>query len=140
MEEPSPDARPVPRLEPAPKPDRPGPERPPIDIETLFTDDEILDLIRQSFTDEELGVPVGDSTEAGMEVGEGGRTPGATIDVRPGVVGSRTPEPVSITGRSVSTGSGAITGTKEPIFGGDPNAQQDVWNIRSLRLRRALGL
>jgi hypothetical protein len=128
-EELSPDARQAQRAEPAPRTGRPSSQRPPIDIETLFTDDEILDLIRQSFTDEEAATPVG----------EGGKTPGATVDVRRGAVG-RTPEPVSLTGRSVATGPGAITGMKEPMFGGDPGAQQDVWNVRSLRLRKALGL
>jgi hypothetical protein len=63
----------------------------------------------------------------------------ATIDSRPRVVG-RTPTPVSVTSRAVSTGPSAITGMKEPTFGGDPGQQQDVWNVRSLRLRKALGL
>jgi hypothetical protein len=30
-------------------------------------------------------------------------------------------------------------GEKEPIFGGEEDAQQSVWNTRSLRLRKALG-
>ena len=33
-----------------------------------------------------------------------------------------------------------ILGAKEPLFGGDPDEQRAVWNRRSLRLRRALGL
>jgi hypothetical protein len=75
----------------------------------------------------------------GIEAGEAGGQIPATIDSRPRVVG-RTPTPVSVTSRAVSTGQGAITGMKEPTFGGDPGQQQDVWNVRSLRLRKALGL
>lgn len=33
-----------------------------------------------------------------------------------------------------------ILGEKEPLFGGDEDEQRAVWNRRSLRLRRALGL
>lgn len=33
-----------------------------------------------------------------------------------------------------------ILGEKEPLFGGDEDQQRAVWNRRSLRLRRALGL
>ncbi len=33
-----------------------------------------------------------------------------------------------------------ILGEKEPLFGGDDDEQRAVWNRRSLRLRRALGL
>jgi hypothetical protein len=47
---------------------------------------------------------------------------------------------VSLTPRQVGQGYSAIVGDKEPTFGGDPGQQQDVWNIRSLRLRKALGL
>jgi len=141
MEEPSPDARPVQKLEPAPKDGRPSPQRTPIDIETLFTDEEILDLIRQSFPDDETLTTSGVDFEAdsGTEVGSSGELPGATIDARPGVVG-RPGFQSSVTQRGATPGSGAITGRKEPIFGGDPGQQQDVWNVRSLRLRKALGL
>jgi len=142
---PRPDARPVQRLEPAPR--EPGrgeePRIPvPVEIEDLFTDQDILDLIRQGLgedfvtgTTEAAGITEGG--EAG-EAGEGAIRP--TVDIRPGMVG-RTPTPVSsVTQRAVSAGPGAITGMKEPTFGGDPGAQSDVWNVRSLRLRKALGL
>jgi hypothetical protein len=142
---PRPGARPVQRLEPAPR--EPGrgeePRIPvPVEIEDLFTDQDILDLIRQGLgedfvtgTTEAAGITEGG--EAG-EAGEGAIRP--TVDIRPGMVG-RTPTPVSsVTQRSVSAGPGAITGMKEPTFGGDPGAQSDVWNVRSLRLRKALGL
>jgi hypothetical protein len=147
---PTPGTRPVTKLEPTPKPPgTPGtrvtPPVTPIDIDDLFTDEDILDLIRESLgedflegTTEAAGI-----TEGGTETETGtagtGTTP-PTIDIRPGTVG-RTPTPVqSVTQRAVSTGPGAITGMKEPTFGGDPGAQRDVWNVRSLRLRKALGL
>ena len=144
-----PATRPVTRLEPSPTgPTTPGTPRVPVpvEIEDLFTDEDILDLIRQglgdAFVEETTGaVDLGGEETGGDEVGsatEGGVTP--VVDVRPGVVG-KTPTPVqSITQRAVSTGPGAITGMKEPTFGGDPGSQQDVWNVRSLRLRKALGL
>ncbi len=106
----------------------------------MFRDEDILDFIRQGLGDDfvtettraaELDQPDIGAGEAG-----GARAP---TDVRPAVVG-RTPTPVSVTSRAVSTGESAITGMKEPIFGGDPGQQQDVWNVRSLRLRKALGL
>jgi hypothetical protein len=142
-----PDTRPVTRLEPSPTgPTRPGTPRVPVpvEIEDLFTDEDILDLIRQGLgedflegTVEAAGVTEGAGGETGP-AGEGAITP--TVDIRPGTVG-KTPTPVqSITQRAVSTGPGAITGMKEPTFGGDPGAQRDVWNVRSLRLRKALGL
>jgi len=145
-----PAARPVAKLEPAPKmpAGRPGtPSAPvPIEIEDLFTDQDILDFIRET-----LGEDFATSTReaAGIEAREGGAEGGGTgtatgsvsptLDIRPGAAG-RQREPVSITGRTVATGPGAITGMKEPTFGGDPGQQQDVWNVRSLRLRKALGL
>lgn len=45
-----------------------------------------------------------------------------------------------ITGRVTGQSLVGILGDREPTFGGDPGQQQEVWNIRSLRLRRALGL
>jgi hypothetical protein len=142
-----PGTRPGQRLEPSPRqPTRPGagPRLPvPVEIEDLFTDQDILDFITQG-----LGEDFASSTREAAGIGEGGETGGtgeaggdirATIDSRPAVVG-RTPTPVSVTSRAVSTGQGAITGMKEPTFGGDPGQQQDVWNVRSLRLRKALGL
>jgi hypothetical protein len=136
-----PATRPVQRLEPAPKePGRAGEPRAPVpvEIEDLFTDQDILDLIRQGLGEDFV---TGTTEAAGIEAGEAGD--GAirpTVDIRPSTVG-RTPTPVSsVTQRAVSAGPGAITGMKEPTFGGDPGAQSDVWNVRSLRLRKALGL
>ena len=75
--------------------------------------------------------------------GTGGTGDGRPIvDVRTAFVNRtrETPYQSSVSGRSVATGPSAITGMKEPTFGGDPGQQQDVWNVRSLRLRKALGL
>jgi hypothetical protein len=147
-----PSTRPVTRLEPAPTiPSAPGaPSAPvPVEIEDLFTDQDILDFIREGLGEDFLEETIGAAgiEEGGEEGGEGGEvgagregTVRPTIDIRPSTVG-RTPTPVSsVTQRAVSTGPGAITGMKEPTFGGDPGAQSDVWNVRSLRLRKALGL
>lgn len=145
-EEPAPDTRPVTRLEPAtPVPTRPGgPRTPvgpdvgveeePINIDDLFTDEDILEFIREG-----LGEDFVAETPTDVEgVTEGTMPP--TIDIRGG--GATTPSPyrTSVSSRAVGTGPGAVTGRKEPMFGGDPGAQQDVWNVRSLRLRKALGL
>lgn len=120
----------------------PGPIAGPIEIEDLFRDEDILNLIREGFGEGfvEGTIEAADLGEAepDIQAGESAGTPAPT-DIRPAVVG-KTGTPVSITPRSVSSGTGAITGMKEPTFGGDPGQQQDVWNIRSLRLKKALGL
>jgi hypothetical protein len=52
----------------------------------------------------------------------------------------RSATPMSVSARAVGTSpTAAIVGQKEPVFGGEEDAQQDVWNTRSLRLRKALG-
>ena len=62
------------------------------------------------------------------------------MDVRIARVAGRRTAPMSVSPRAVGTSpTAAIVGQKEPIFGGEENAQQDVWNSRSLRLRKALG-
>ena len=63
------------------------------------------------------------------------------MDVRVArVAGRRGTAPMSVSSRAVGTSpTAAIVGQKEPIFGGEEDAQQDVWNTRSLRLRKALG-
>lgn len=136
-----PEARTVQKLEPAPKVEGPTgttriPE--PIDIDTLFTDQDILDFITQGLGEDFVTL---NTYAAGVEGGQPQEgQAGAVIDRRPAFVGKGREAPASITGRSVGTGPGAITGMKEPTFGGDPGAQEDVWNVRSLRLRKALGL
>ena len=94
----------------------------PVDL-TKLTDEELIDYLNQEFpltpTDTE------DTFEP--------------LDVRPARVGRS--RPMSISPRVVGTSPvAAIVGEKEPIFGGEPDPQQEVWNERSLRLRRALGL
>lgn len=66
---------------------------------------------------------------------------GAGLEVRPALVGKQRAYQSSISPRVVgSSPTAAIVGQKEPIFGGEENAQSDIWNTRSLRLRKALGL
>lgn len=112
-----------------------GVEEEPVNIDDLFTDEDILAFIREG-----LGEDFVAETPTDVEgVTEGTMPP--TIDIRGGG-GATTPSPyrTSVSSRAVGTGPGAVTGRKEPMFGGDPGAQQDVWNVRSLRLRKALGL
>jgi hypothetical protein len=97
------------------------PTEEPIDIETLFTDQDILDYLQ------------------GVVESPTGNFP-AVIDVVPGTTQTtRNVRTVAPT-RTVGGGDVSAFGRKEPIFGGDPNQQQDVWNIRSLRLKKYLGL
>lgn len=94
----------------------------PLDLDQIEQD--LIDLLSQTFplTEPEI---------------EGGFEP---LDVRPARVGARRVAPSSISPRVVGTSpTAAIVGDKEPIFGGEPDQQQDVWNTRSLRLRKALG-
>jgi hypothetical protein len=57
-----------------------------------------------------------------------------------GRTGRTPPPPSSVSSRAVGTSpTAAIVGQKEPVFGGEEDTQQDVWNTRSLRLRKALG-
>jgi hypothetical protein len=111
----------------------------PVTIDDLFTDEDILDAIRETLGDDfvtETPEDISDITEDGTD----GTTP-PVIDIRGGTVtDTPTPYRTTVTSRSVGSGPGAIIGRKEPMFGGDPGAQQDVWNVRSLRLRKALGL
>jgi len=136
-----PEARTVQKLEPARKGEEPTgttriPE--PIDIESLFTDQDILDFITQGLGEDFVTVNTYAAGAGEPQAAVEGQA-GAVIDRR-GALAGKERTPVSITGRSVGTGPSAITGMKEPTFGGDPGQQQDVWNVRSLRLRKALGL
>ena len=49
-------------------------------------------------------------------------------------------EAPSISPRVTGEALASILGTKKPLFAGDPEEQRAVWNRRSLRLRKALGL
>lgn len=127
-------------------------------IDGDISDEEILELVRlgmdraETEGDElpegemELGGGEGEGIPEGeMELG-GGEGEGEA-PVTPRVSGTPIVAkdvarrgPAAVTTRQVGQGYSAIIGDKEPTFGGDPGQQQDVWNVRSLRLRKALGL
>lgn len=118
-----------------------GVEEEPVNIDDLFTDEDILEFIREGLGEDFVDETMVDTTETP----EGGTTTEGTmppvIDIRGGGPSTTTtPYRSTVTSRAVGTGPGAVTGRKEPMFGGDPGMQQDVWNVRSLRLRKALGL
>jgi len=93
----------------------------PIDV-TKLTDEELIEILNQEFP---LTPPEPDFQP---------------MDVRPARGSIKGVAPSSISPRVVGTNpTAAIVGQKEPIFGGEENAQQSVWNTRSLRLRKALG-
>jgi hypothetical protein len=72
---------------------------------------------------------------------EEGESPEALLDVRSAIVRRpRARGSITVSPRATGQGAAAIVGDKEPIFGGEPDQQQEVWNERSLRLRKALGL
>lgn len=127
-------------------------------IDGDISDEEILELVRlgmdraETEGDElpegemELGGGEGEGIPEGeMELGGGegeGEPPVKPRGFTPPVVAKDIARrgPGSVTTRQVGQGYSAIIGDKEPTFGGDPGQQQDVWNVRSLRLRKALGL
>jgi hypothetical protein len=110
----------------------------PVNIEDLFTDEDILEFIREGLGEDFVDETMTDTTE--VETANDGTMP-PVIDIRGGAPSTTTtPYRSTVTSRAVGSGPGAVTGRKEPMFGGDPGAQQDVWNVRSLRLRKALGL
>lgn len=96
----------------------------PIDFKNM-TDEELIEYLNQEFPLTEPEAPEPDFQP---------------MDVRPARGSTRRAAPSSISPRVVGTNpTAAIVGEKEPIFGGEENAQQSVWNTRSLRLRKALG-
>jgi hypothetical protein len=96
----------------------------PIDV-TKLTDEELIEMLNQEFPLTEPEAPEPDFQP---------------MDVRPARGSIRRAAPSSISPRVVGTSpTAAIVGEKEPIFGGEEDAQQSVWNTRSLRLRKALG-
>jgi uncharacterized protein (DUF2164 family) len=92
----------------------------------------------------ELGGGEGEGEPTEQRFDELGRPIMTTVTIRPGrdrQVGTQargqTPGiPSRVTGEALV----GILGEKEPLFGGDEDQQQAVWNRRSLRLRKALGL
>jgi hypothetical protein len=127
-------------------------------IDGDISDEEILELVRlgmdraETEGDElpegemELGGGEGEGIPEGeMELGGGegeGEPPVKPRGFTPPVVAKDIARrgPAAVTTRQVGQGYSAIIGEKEPTFGGDPGQQQEVWNVRSLRLRKALGL
>jgi len=100
----------------------------PTDLDEL-TDQDLIDLLEESMAEDTPLIPPDDT---------GGT---ANLDVRTASVGRPRGVQSSISPRVVGTSpTAAIIGQKEPIFGGEENAQSDAWNTRSLRLRKALGL
>jgi len=96
----------------------------PIDFKNM-TDEELIEYLNQKFPLTEPEAPEPDFQP---------------MDVRPARGSTRRAAPSSISPRVVGTNpTAAIVGDKEPVFGGEPDQQQDVWNTRSLRLRKALG-
>lgn len=119
-------------------------------IEDDISDEEILDLVKLGQERDQEGGET-PAAEGGEEVPEGemelggGEGEGAA-PVTPKVYGTPivareiTRGTAGLPARQVGQGYSAIVGDKEPTFGGDEGPQQEVWNRRSLRLRKALGL
>jgi hypothetical protein len=124
-----------------------------------ISDEEILDLVKIGMEKEGEGAGAGEGEGEGegegagegkeaipegeMELG-GGEGEGAT-PVTPKVYGTPVVakdivRSAGLPARQVGQGYSAIVGDKEPTFGGDEGPQSEVWNRRSLRLRKALGL
>jgi len=99
----------------------------PIDV-TKLTDEELIEILNQEFPVTEPEAPKAPEPDFNP------------LDVRRAGGTTRRAAPRSISPRVVGTSpTAAIVGQKEPIFGGEEDAQQSVWNTRSLRLRKALG-
>lgn len=88
----------------------------------------------------ELGGGEGEGEPTAQRFDAQGRPIISTAVVRPrremGGRGQTPGIPSRVTGEALV----GILGEKEPLFGGDEDQQQAVWNRRSLRLRKALGL
>jgi hypothetical protein len=96
----------------------------PIDV-TKLTDEELIEMLNQQFPATEPEAPEPDFKPLDVRRAGGSTRRAAVSSISPRVVGT--------------SPTAAIVGQKEPIFGGEENAQQSVWNTRSLRLRKALG-
>ena len=134
------------------------------DAEGDISDDEILELVRlgmdrseeptldeTTVTDDaedtmldEVGVTDDADLDGEMELGagdgEGARPVTPKVYSTPVIPKDMDRRGASLTPRQVGQGYSAIVGDKEPTFGGEQGPQQEVWNERSLRLRKALGL
>lgn len=124
-------------IEEGPAPEGPTPEEPtdetiteqPVDIEDLITDEEIMRILTETTGGEPTTATPGEFTPVLDLSTPVTRTPSAI-----------TREPRSVSPRVTGEALSGLLKPKEPLFGGDEDAQRAVWNRRSLRLRRALGL
>lgn len=101
----------------------------PVDIEDLITDEEIMRILTETTGGEPTTATPGEFTPVLDLSTPVTRTPSAI-----------TREPRSVSPRVTGEALSGLLKPKEPLFGGDEDAQRAVWNRRSLRLRRALGL
>ncbi len=87
------------------------------------------------------GEGTGEGEGEGAGVGEGEGTGADTGYVKTVTISPKLKGNVStISPRASGEALASILGQKEPTFGGDEDMQREVWNRRSLRLRKALGL
>lgn len=107
----------------------------PISIEDLVSDEEIMSILEETFGGEPTPEEIGTATKENFP---------STLDLAPtvtrGTPSTITREPRSISPRVTGEALSGLLKPKEPLFGGDEDAQRAVWNRRSLRLRRSLGI
>ena len=112
-------------------------EEPTLDETTVTDDAEDTMLDEVVVTDD---ADLDGEMELGAGDGEGARPVTPKVYGTPIVAKDVARRGASLTPRQVGQGYSAIIGDKEPTFGGEQGPQQEVWNERSLRLRKALGL
>ena len=112
-------------------------EEPTLD-ETVVTDDAEDTMLDEVVVTDDADLD--GEMELGAGDGEGARPVTPKVYGTPIVAKDVARRGASLTPRQVGQGYSAIIGDKEPTFGGEQGPQQEVWNERSLRLRKALGL
>jgi len=88
----------------------------------------------------ELGGGEGEGAPTEQRFDAQGRPITSVATVRPRVEREGRGQTPGIPSRVTGEALVGILGEKEPLFGGDEDDQRAVWNRRSLRLRKALGL
>ena len=88
----------------------------------------------------ELGGGEGEGEPPATRFDPQGRPITTTVVARGEAPGGREAGAPGISSRVTGEALVGILGEKEPLFGGDEDEQRAVWNRRSLRLRKALGL
>ena len=88
----------------------------------------------------ELGGGEGEGEPTEQRFDAQGRPITSVATVRPRVEREGRGQTPGIPSRVTGEALVGILGEKEPLFGGDEDDQRAVWNRRSLRLRKALGL